>query len=117
LFWFNHLTKTSSWDRPKLLERYGDVETPFPWITTSTVVPKAKVSADENNNTSSQQEPSIESGEDSATKESSEDFETIISYWHVTARRNMDRKPDGVFICSQCNYNISLRFCDKCEQR
>ena len=32
MFWYNHVTKISSWDQPKLVKRYGDVEKPFPWI-------------------------------------------------------------------------------------
>lgn len=31
IFWHNHETKLSLWDRPLLLKRYGDVENPCPW--------------------------------------------------------------------------------------
>jgi hypothetical protein len=36
LFWYNHITKVSSWDRPLLLGRYEDVENPSPWIAMDT---------------------------------------------------------------------------------
>jgi hypothetical protein len=32
LFWFNHQTGEASWDKPRLLMRYGDVENPHPWV-------------------------------------------------------------------------------------
>jgi hypothetical protein len=32
LFWFNHQTGESTWDKPRLLMRYGDVENPHPWV-------------------------------------------------------------------------------------
>jgi hypothetical protein len=31
IFWHNHLTKESVWDKPLLLKRYGDIENPCPW--------------------------------------------------------------------------------------
>ena len=32
MFWYNHVTKASVWEQPKLIRRYGDVEKPFPWV-------------------------------------------------------------------------------------
>lgn len=32
LFWYNHKTKISSWERPKLLWRYGDCSKPSSWV-------------------------------------------------------------------------------------
>jgi len=35
LFWYNHQSQESTWDRPLLLGRYGDVENPPPWVATT----------------------------------------------------------------------------------
>ena len=32
IFWYNHLNKTSHWERPYILWRYGDVKMPLDWI-------------------------------------------------------------------------------------
>ena len=31
IFWHNHKLKTSVWDKPHLMRKYGDVENPCPW--------------------------------------------------------------------------------------
>ena len=31
IFWHNHTTNESVWDRPRLMKRHGDVENPCPW--------------------------------------------------------------------------------------
>ena len=39
----------------------------------------------------------------------------IVAYFHVLAKKQMTRKPDGVFICSHCQYQVSLRRCFGCN--
>lgn len=43
LFWYNHLTKSSHWERPHLLWRYGDVSKPYDWIAKDAVLPNGTV--------------------------------------------------------------------------
>ena len=90
LFWYNHHTKESSWEKPRLVRRFGDVEKPFTWITLSIDSP------------------------DGATDESGAPLQ-VPAYWHVVAKKQMNRKPDGVFLCSSCQYNISVRRCFECK--
>ena len=90
MFWYNHVTKVSTWDEPLLLKRYGDVESPYPWIV-STV----------------QKEVSVDGG--------GTEWQERLSYWHASARKEMSRKPDGVFMCEHCHVTIALRQCRICQ--
>ena len=94
MFWYNHVTKVSVWEQPKLIRRYGDVEKPFPWVVneedTCIVIPDS------------------EGGDGETTYKN-------INYWHVIAKKQMTRKPDGVYLCSYCQYHISIRKCLDCD--
>jgi len=43
LFWYNHLLKSSHWERPHLLWRYGDVSKPHDWIAKDVTLPNGTV--------------------------------------------------------------------------
>ena len=90
MFWYNHHTKEAVWDEPKLIKKYGDVEKPFPWLVT-TVDDSVPLEGDLGSEISG------------------------LAYWHVLAKRQMSRKPDGVYTCSKCLRNISLRRCMQCN--
>lgn len=84
------MTKQSVWEQPKLVRRYGDVEKPFPWVTISIDSP------------------------DGAVDETGQPVK-IAAYYHVLGKKQMLRKPDGVFICSNCQFHVSLRRCLDCK--
>jgi len=93
LFYYNHHTKVSCWDRPHLLWRYGDVPVPPKWIPCKPV------------------------------EESKEDIEAVASgatppqhYWHVMAKKDLPRKPDGLPLCSECSLNLALQYCEQCQR-
>jgi hypothetical protein len=83
IFWHNHQTRESSWEKPKLLKRYGDVENPSVWQAMEVV-----------NGRTGRKE---------------------VNFWHVTAERQITRKPDGFSICGSCHFNIATRRCQECE--
>lgn len=93
MFYFNHQLKTSTWDRPHLLWRYGDVTTPTPWIPVDVAVPQPAAA-----DGSEQQQQMYQ-----------------LHYWHVTAQRDLPRKPDGLILCIQCQRNIAIHRCLVCE--
>jgi len=77
------------------MKRYGDVESPYPWITVTDVqiekVEKSRqtvlnVYEDADGNEEKKEEEEIEYEEVK---------HTIVSYWHTTARKSLPRKPDG----------------------
>jgi hypothetical protein len=80
LFYYNHHSKESVWERPQLLVRYEDVENPPPWVASD-------VNGD-----------------------------GVQEYWHVIAKRTIQRKPDGFMLCQTCNINIATRKCIDCEE-
>jgi hypothetical protein len=83
IFWHNHHTHESSWEKPRLLKRYGDVENPCVWQAMEVV--NAKTGGKE------------------------------VNFWHVSAERQITRKPDGFSICGSCHFNIATRRCQVCE--
>lgn len=83
IFWHNHMNHESSWEKPKLLKRYGDVENPSVWQAMEVA-----------NSKTGQKE---------------------VNFWHVTAERQITRKPDGFSICGSCHFNIATRRCIDCE--
>ena len=80
LFYFNHHSKESVWERPRLLVRYEDVENPPPWVAATATAGG------------------------------------VQEYWHVIAKRTIQRKPDGFMLCQTCNVNIATRKCLDCEE-
>ena len=92
MFWFNHLLKTSLWERPHLLWRYGDVKLPVEWIPID--VP-----------TVSAEEMEADPGREQLY---------ALHYWHVKAKRDIPRKPDGLPICHVCYRNLATDHCDQC---
>lgn len=42
MYWYNHHTKVSVWERPHLLWRYGDVFVPTPWVPVDVFVESKK---------------------------------------------------------------------------
>ncbi len=79
MFWYNHHTKVSYWERPHLLWRYGDVSMPSPWIVDSKSTPEKPC------------------------------------YWHVTAKKFLPRKPDGIPLCSTCRLKLAIHYCNDCK--
>jgi hypothetical protein len=39
----------------------------------------------------------------------------VIHYWHVTARKDLPRKPDGLPVCSLCCRNLAVHSCNSCN--
>lgn len=39
----------------------------------------------------------------------------VIHYWHVTARKSIPRKPDGLPLCYHCERNIAAHHCETCQ--
>ncbi len=93
MFWYNHLTKTSHWERPYILWRYGDVKLPADWIP----IDVPTVSAEE-----MQADPSREQM-------------YALHYWHVKGKRDIPRKPDGLPLCGNCQRNLATDFCQDCH--
>lgn len=111
LFWMNHVTKVSVWERPYMLGRYGDVEMPLPWIAIPDI---DNISDDEHSDVG------VVTNDNALTLHS-RPSQTIsskkktTSYWHVTARRSLPRKPDGLLLCQRCDINLALRKCLGCN--
>lgn len=80
LFWYNHQLQISTWEKPLLLMRYGDVENPPPWIVYEE--PENTPEVDDNNTAIT-----INTSSSSATTTTSQEQEVkksqIVSYWHV----------------------------------
>lgn len=87
MFYYNHQTKQSTWDRPALLWRYGDVPVPPKWIPCKPTEQKE--------------------GDPPPTTQ---------HYWHVIAKKDIPRKPDGLPLCEECELNLALQFCEQCER-
>jgi hypothetical protein len=98
MFWYNHHTKESHWDQPKLVRRYGDTEVPVPWIV-------------------SKRQDWQERRDLDANGEKQYDSVWVTSYWHATSGVELLRKPDGVFICEVCHTSLALRYCNECHQK
>lgn len=96
MFWLNHETKAASWERPRLLWRYGDVEMPTPWVAIPEGLPG---------------DPADEEAEAAAAVQTTKK----LNFWHVTAKRSLPRKPDGLLLCQRCEINLALRRCFQCE--
>jgi hypothetical protein len=96
MFWFNHKTKTSVWDQPYLVKRYGDTEVPPPWVVHTG------------------QEWVERSG---ATPGADPQYDAVemTTYWHAQTGVQLKRKPDGVYLCQICNYHIAMRHCNDCD--
>lgn len=106
LFWLNHQTNVSTWERPALLWRYGDVEQPSPWVS----IPESAESDDDTvaSGVSDINNVNIDHVGPPKSKNSS------IHFWHVTARKSIPRKPDGLLMCQRCEINLALRNCYTC---
>lgn len=120
MFYLNHETGLSTWERPLLLWRYGDVTTPTPWLPVE--VPVDKRSPGPNPTVHSAVSGTVSStvsisasragdGDDSSTI--SEEMYNI-HYWHVTAKTDFHRKPDGLILCDDCHRNIAIHHCKQC---
>ncbi len=94
MFWYNHLLKLSLWERPQLLWRYGDVKLPLDWIP----IDVPTVSAEE------------------LAADSTREQLYALHYWHVKAKRDIPRKPDGLPICAQCYRNLAVEHCNECQK-
>ena len=93
IFWYNHLLKTSHWERPYILWRYGDVKMPSDWIPIDVpTVPDEELAAD-------------------PKKEQM----YALHYWHVKGKRDIPRKPDGLPVCIQCQRNLATEHCIQCN--
>ena len=106
LFWVNHQTGEKSWDRPWLLWRYGDVETPSPWVA----IPEGMdddASVD-TVNTDGSLGLNVDNDKNSPKTKT-------YHFWHCTAKRSIPRKPDGLLICQRCDVNLALRRCVQCD--
>lgn len=88
IFYYNHMTKLSTWEKPHLIRRHGDVTSPCPWI------------------------PLEDSGEDPLPQAGGQQK---TQYWHVVAKRAFPRKPDGFPICMHCNHLIAIHKCIDCN--
>jgi len=95
MFWYNHQDKSSVWDQPALVRRYGDTEAPPPWVVNTAQEWVQRPSAD-------------------PTAEPEYDIAEVTSYWHAQTGVQLKRKPDGVYLCQICNYHIALRHCNDC---
>ena len=93
MFWYNHHLKTSHWERPRLLWRYGDAKLPQDWIPID--VPTVTV-------------------EELAADPSREQL-YALHYWHVKAKRDLPRKPDGLPLCVHCSRNLAHEHCNECN--
>lgn len=130
LFWLNHQTRVSSWERPKLLWRYGDVESPSPWVAITDdaddgddhhdderadhQLPDGVKLIDKSAKPSASSSSSCASCSSSSSSSSSKQRKQR-HFWHVTAKRSLPRKPDGLTLCSRCDINIALRHCHQCD--
>ncbi len=93
IFWYNHLTGRSHWERPHLLWRYGDVPMPLEWIPIDV--------------------PTV-TDEELAADPSREQM-YALHYWHVKAQRDLPRKPDGLPLCCVCNRHLANFSCQECH--
>jgi len=93
VFWFNHLLKTSHWDRPHVLWRYGDAKMPNDWIPIDV--------------------PTVTEEELAADPEREQLY--AMHYWHVKAERDIPRKPDGLPLCLHCHRNLAIEHCNECN--
>ena len=100
MFWYNHHTSTSTWEQPPLVRRYGDTEAPVPWVVHTR-----------------QEFVKAEGVEDEALAHEHGEWKDVLSYWHVNGKVELKRKPDGVFICELCHYQLALRYCNDCRKR
>ena len=91
LFWYNHTSRVSVWERPRILERYEDVITPGPWIPIDI--------AQEFENSSLHGSDSGTVSDDRALILAKPRRERAQHYWHVVAKRDLPRKPDGLKLC------------------
>lgn len=107
MFWFNHQTKQATWDRPHVLWRYGDVPLPSPWIPIDVPIPLPELSDDEK---------AAAFGVDQKGNMLPDNREQLFSlhYWHVLAKRDLPRKPDGIPVCLSCNRNLADMRCVQC---
>jgi len=109
LFWMNHSTKQSVWERPLMLWKYGDVEMPSPWVA----VPDMDESDDGSDVGVVSNDRALALDARPSSTQSSR--KKTSSYWHVTAKRSIPRKPDGLLLCGRCEVNMATRSCQGCD--
>jgi hypothetical protein len=100
IFYYNHHTNISSWERPLLLRRYKDVSAPSPWI------PMKPTTADEGEL----------DGKKKKKKQHQPPEEPIPAsgYYHVPAKREYPKKPDGLPLCQTCQFQLAIHTCKTC---
>ena len=106
MFWYNHHLKQSVWERPHLLWRYGDVPLPQVWVPIDVPVSQPA----EGQLSEAGQGAVADSNTSGTTKEQM----YALHYWHVKAKRDLPRKPDGLPLCATCHRNLADMRCVQC---
>lgn len=113
MFWFNHLLKNAVWERPHFMWRYGDVPMPMVWVPIDVPIPLPEI-------TDAERASMIQVIPATANEKKKEVFvdtrEQMYSlhYWHVKAKRDLPRKPDGIPACTACHRNLAEMKCVQC---
>mmetsp|Transcript_21860 Transcript_21860/g.48872 ORF Transcript_21860/g.48872 Transcript_21860/m.48872 type:complete len:1042 (-) Transcript_21860:89-3214(-) len=109
LFWFNVVTGGSSWDRPRPLSRYHDVDAPSDWVSNPVVASQGDRAAGRRIYRGADL---LAWAHDGVRVQSGEDY--VLTYWHMAAKKGIPRKPDGLPLCCTCQRNIGVHFCKGC---
>jgi hypothetical protein len=119
-FYYNHVTKQSSWETPYMIKRYGDVTNPCPWIpltvanTNDTTAEKEKEKKKKNKKKSKLKEAlDVDQQVNGPVEYVMTDGH--LHYYHVKARREFPHKPDGYLLCTECQHFLAIRTCVDCN--
>lgn len=118
LFYYNHHTKESSWEMPRLLRRYGDVTMPCIWMPMDPVDPEDAEDEEGGGDGSSPGDKK----KHKKKKNKKKSKKTIVHdgptrYWHIIAKREFPKKPDGFPLCSVCEHFLAIRTCKQCTEQ
>lgn len=129
-FYYNHITQQSSWEKPWLLVRYGQVSAPSVWVPMDSqqVYQPAAESVNTNEDGRGYDERALLPVEDANGQIIDYDAPQAAirqapikptnlssSYWHVQARRAIPFKPDGFLLCDRCHHQVAVHTCTQCN--
>eukprot|EP01040_Poterioochromonas_malhamensis_P005054 gene5054-5417_t len=118
IFYYNHHTQQSSWEKPHLLLRYGDVTAPCVWIPLDTANGEKENAEDDEeedgNESESRKDKKKKKGKKKKSKKKIEEGKENSGYYHILAKREYPKKPDGFPLCQTCNYLLAVHTCTHC---